>query len=280
MAFPTPADVRKLLKGFNIDTKSTLVLAGNLQSGVATVTGIDTTSLEPSFYVSGANIPALTKVLSVDVVDPANGQITLDSQATGTASGVSLTFTYYDVLTDDWFNDCLNNEVQPYVEAKCRQKFDQIETVTEYYDGTGSSILVLRRRPVVSLVSLSYTNVDSNLYYLTPTAMVLIPDDGVLKAKANFNESTYTPIFWKGQRNLRVEYQVGWATCPADVAQAIKYMMAESGLGQIADQTGGGGLSLQAFSREYGDRGRYTNIRNMFAAKAYGLLRKYMTGTI
>jgi hypothetical protein len=184
------------------------------------------------------------------------------------------------VLGDGWFSDVLANEVAPIIERVCRQRFDAIETVVEYYDGTGSSVLVLRRRPVVRLLNLSYTNVDSNLYYLTPSAMQVIGDEGILKAKANFNESTYTPIFWKGQRNLRVTYQVGWATCPHDVAQAMKYFVAEAALGHVADQTGGGGLTVQGYGRDYGRRGRYTNVRNSLARRGYALLRKYMTGTI
>ena len=183
-------------------------------------------------------------------------------------------------LSDGWINDNLINEVYPIVKRITRQTFDAVETVTEYYDGTGSSILVLRRRPILALINLSYTNVDSNLYYLTPSAMQVITDEGMLKAKANFNESTYTPIFWKGQRNLRVTYSVGFANCPNDVAQAMKYMVAESALGQIADQTGGGGLTVQSFSRDYGKRGRYTNIRNALARRAHALLLPYMTGTI
>jgi hypothetical protein len=184
------------------------------------------------------------------------------------------------VVSDAWIQAVIDDEIVPYVHEKCRQRFDAVETVTEYYDGTGSSILVLRRRPVTEVLNLSYTNVDSNLYYLTPSAMVLIGSEGILKAKANFNESTYTPIFWKGQRNLRVTYKVGYANCPADAAQAIKYFAAEATLGHVADQTGGGSLSVQNYSRDYGSRGRYSNIRNSLARRGLALLRKYMTGAI
>jgi hypothetical protein len=184
------------------------------------------------------------------------------------------------VVSDGWIHDVIENEIVPYVHEKCRQRFDAVETVTEYYDGTGASILVLRRRPVIEIVNLSYTNVDSNLYYLTPTAMQLLGAEGIIKAKANFNESTYTPIFWKGQRNLRVTYKVGYANCPNDVAQAIKYFAAEALLGHVADQTGGGSLSVQNYSRDYGTRGRYSNIRNSLARRGLALLRKYMTGAI
>ena len=276
--FPSPSDVRAFLKGYGLDVESTLSLTGTLTMDSPVVTEIDTTKLEVGFYISGSGIPAYTKILTVDVLDPVAGQITLDDAATATGSK-NLTFTYYDAVTDGWLSDVRDNEVKPFLERVCRQKFDGIETVTEYYDGTGSSILALRRRPIIRVVSLSYTNVDSNLYYLSPTAMQVIADEGILKAKANFNESTYTPIFWKGQRNLRVIYQVGWATCPNDVAQAVKYLIAEAALGHVADMTGGGSLSTNGYSKDYGKRGRYTNARNSLARRAHAILRKYMTGT-
>jgi len=275
--FPSPSDVRALLRGYGLDVESSLVLTGTLATGSAVVTGMDTTKLEPGFYVSGTGIPAYTKILTVDTIDPTNGQITLDDTATATGAK-SLTFTYYDAVTDGWITDKRDNEIKPYLERVCRTKFDGTVQVTEYYDGTGSSILALRRRPINKVISLSYTNVDSNLYYLSPNAMQIIADEGILKAKANFNESTYTPIFWKGQRNLRVTYEVGWATCPAAAAQAMKYLLAELALGHVADMTGGGSLSTNGYSRDYGKRGRYTNARNSLARRAHALLHQYMSG--
>lgn len=282
--FPAPSDVRNFLAGFpDLQTgMTTLVLTGTTAAGSAIVTNIDTTLLDSLMRVTGAGIPTApypTYVLDVGVVDPVYGQLSLTQPATADGT-VPLTFIFNSVLTDQWFANALAGEIKPNVENWCRQKFDQVETVQEYYDGNGSSILTLRRRPVVSIVNLSYTNVDSNLYYLTPSAMQLLSEEGIIKAKANFNESTYTPIFWKGQRNLRVTYQVGWAACPQLVATAILYLLAEVGLGQVADQTGGGGLSIQGYSRDYGSRGRYSNLRNSLARRAYGLLRKYMSGTI
>jgi len=281
-ALPAPSDVRNLLASYpDVQTgKQTLVLPGTLSSGSAIVTGIDTTKLDSLMQVSGTgipNIPLATFVLAIGVVDPMNGTLTLTQAAT--ANGVQLlTFTFNSVVTDQWYANCLNGEVLPFVSRITRMTFNGVQTITEYYDGNGSSVLALRRRPIVALLSVSYTNVDSNLYYLTPSALVVITDEGILKAKANFNESTYTPIFWKGQRNIRVTYQVGFANCPIDVGTAIMYLLAESALGIIADQTGGGSVSLQGYSHDHGKRGLYTNLRNSLARKAYALLRVYMTG--
>ena len=275
--FPTGQEVRTFLKGFGINTTGSLVLPGILSSGSAIITGIDTTSLEPLMYVSGPGIQPLSQIQSVDIVDPTNGQITLDIVTTSTGLN-ALTFIYFTVISNDWFMKTLTDEIQPIIERITRKKYDGIATVTEYYDGTGSSVLALRRRPIIALVNLSYTNVDSNLYYLSPNAMVVIQDEGILKAKANFNESTYTPIFWKGQRNLRVTYSYGYASCPTKIARAILFLMSEAALGQIADFTGGGSLTTQGYSRTFGKRGKYTDIRNSLARRAYALLREEMTG--
>jgi hypothetical protein len=54
--------------------------------------------------------------------------------------------------------------------------------------------------------------------------------------------------------------------------------VAEQALGQIADQTGGGDLTVSGFGRRYGDRGKYTNFRNQLARRALAQLRPEMTG--
>jgi len=285
LGLPAPSDVRNFLYGYpDIGAvaagQKTITLSGTLSPGSAIVTGINTTQLDALMQVTGTGIatsPLSTFVLAIGVVDPVAGTLTLTQPATGT--GVQqLTFTFNAVLTDEWLANVLSGEILPNVQRWTRQQFNAITTVTEYYDGNGSSILALRRRPVVQLLNISYTNVDSNLYYLTPSAVVMIADEGIIKAKANFNESTYTPIFWKGQRNIRIQYQVGYANCPVDVATAMMYLMAEVALGHIADQTGGGNASFQGYSRDGGKRGLYTNIRNSLARRAHSLLRQYMTG--
>jgi len=282
---PAPSDVRNFLYqypeiGAPAAGRTTLVLTGTTAIGSALVTGIDTTQLDAMMQVTGTGIPAAplsTFVLSVGTVDPVDGTLMLTQAATATGS-VSLTFTFNSVITDQWIADRFNGEVKPFVQRITRQAFDQVQTVEEYYDGNGSSVLALRRKPAVALLNISYTNVDSTLYYLTPSAVVLIQDEAIIKAKANFNESTYTPIFWKGQRNIRIRYQVGYANCPLEVANAMLYFLAEAALGHIADQTGGGSVSLQGYSHDHGNRGMYTNIRNSLARRAYALLRPYMTG--
>lgn len=274
---PEPIDIRKLLEGYGLETQRTLALSGTLTSGSAIITGIDTRNLARYMYLFGAGIPAAAQISSVDIVGEL-GQVTMNVPATAAGTGVSITATYYCVVSDEWIQDRLDRLVLPYVKRITRQNFDGIQTVTEYYDGTGSPIMVLRRRPIVQLIAISYTNVDANLYYLTPSAMQVITDEGILKAKANFNESSYIPIFFKGDRNIRITYQYGFATCPADVSEAIARLMASEVLGHIAGKLGGGNISTQGFSPNYGENGKYTQPRKDLVKTANALLRAYMTG--
>ena len=198
-----------------------------------------------------------------------------------TAAEIQAVLEGYNIetqLSDAWIDAKRDKFVVPWVEKKTKLSFTGIQEVTEYYDGTGSSILVLRHRPIVALLSISYTNVPSDQFYISPLAIQTIEDEGILKAKANFNEANYVPIFARGQRNLRITYSFGYADPPPEVAEAIKYLVAEKILGHIASRTGGGNLNVQAFGRQYGSRGKFTEIRNELARDAIAILREYITG--
>lgn len=274
---PEPIDIRKLLEGYGLDSQTTITLTGTITDGSAIITGIDTTRLGQYMNLFGVGIPAAAQIVSIDVPGT-DGQITMSAPATADATDETITVTYYCVVSDEWIQDRLDNLILPFVNRITRQNFDGVQTITEYYDGTGSAIMVLRRRPIVQLIAISYTNVDANLYYLTPNAMQIIYDEGVLKAKANFNESSYIPIFYKGTRNLRITYQYGYAECPGDVAEAIMRFTASEVLGHIAGKLGGGNVSVQGFNPNYGENGKYTQPRKDLVKTAYAILRKYMTG--
>lgn len=277
MPAPQPSDVRDLLDGFGLDQVLSLSLTGTWASGNPVVTGVNTLTVKPGDLVSGAGIPSGARVLTVDSVG-ASGQLTLDSNPTQDGAGAALTVTYYPVLRDGWVIKRRDSFVTPWLEETLRTSLSGVKSATEYYDGTGHSLLVLRRRPIVELVAISYTNVDSNLYYLTPSAIQVIADEGVLKAKANFNESTYIPIFYRGEKNVRVQYRYGNADWPADLKEAGAMLLAEQALTFIGNRTGGGDLSAQGYSRSFGKSGKWTHVRRQLARDAYSILRKYMTG--
>lgn len=278
MPLPTAKDVRDLLEGYGLDLTATLSLTGTWDGTTAVITGINTLKLQPLMYVSGAGIAPNSQIETVDIVDPTNGKITLDMVTTASGTGATLIINYYCVVSEQWIKNCRDRMVVPWVEAKTRQSFQGIKEITEYYDGNGGPLMILRRRPIVELKQISYTNVDSNLYYLTPSAMQVIADEGILKAKANFNESSYIPIFFKGDRNIRIKYTYGYEDMPDDVFQAVTMLIATEVLAHVGNKTGGGDIGLQSFNRGYGENGKWTHRRKQLAKLAYALLKKYITG--
>ena len=201
--------------------------------------------------------------------------------ATPTAKDVLDLLEGYNVdvqVSENWINGKMAGLVIPWVEEKTKLSFSEISTITEYYSGNGTSLLILRRRPLVELMSISYTNVPSDQFFISPLAIQTIADEGILKAKANFNEANYVPIFARGERNIRVEYTYGFADMPVDISHAVACLTAEKVLGHVASRTGGGNLGVQAFSRQYGNRGKFSNARDELARDGLLLLRKYMTG--
>lgn len=280
MGVPTPKDVRDELESYGISSVSTYSLSGDLVLGSPVVNKIDSTNLKPLMLVSGAHIPVGTKILSIDVVSATVGKITLDDNATGPATAEALTVTYYPVLSDDWITNKRDKFVIPWLERTLSTSFSATKQIEEYYSGNGTSVLVLNRKPIVSLDALSYTNVMSNQYVINILAIQVISEEGILKVRTNFNESTWIPIFAKGMLNLRIKYTYGYAAMPDLISEAVKYLLCEQVLGLIEGRTGGGDLGVESFNRSYGNRGKYTHVRNMFARNARSIIRNYITSTV
>ena len=181
------------------------------------------------------------------------------------------------VLTDEWINRCRDEEIIPHIEDVTGMAFDGEETVTEYYSGTGKSILILNRRPVNSIVSIRVVGgIGGDISGL----VTLSAAEGIIKVSSNYAEGIYQPLFQKGDKNIEVVYKVGADDYPARVARAIKLLVAAKMLNHIQARTGGGGLGVQAFNRNFGSHGKYTDIRKEMVQTAYALLKKYMTGVV
>lgn len=187
------------------------------------------------------------------------------------------------VISNRWIVNFRDKFVMPYIERKTRQTFSEVSTATEYKSGNGGSILILNRRPIVELVSLSYTNfVEVDQFTINVNSIQVIADEGILKARYDFREDNWRPIFSRGINNIRVEYTYGATAIPeaTGLREAVIYMTAERVLGQIEGRTGGGDLSVPGISKSYGNRGKYTNARNDLARLALTILRDNMTGVI
>lgn len=73
-----------------------------------------------------------------------------------------------------------------------------------------------------------------------------------------------------------VEYSYGGDF--EDVARACALLTASFVLGYVGAETGGGSLSVQGYSRNYGARGKWHDTRQEFDRAAYELLQKYVVG--
>ena len=180
------------------------------------------------------------------------------------------------ILSDGWIERCRDEFVIPWIKNKTRMNFDGIATVTEYYNGNGTTTLMLNRRPVVAIVKAEWLE-GLVLRDLTQSIEV-IQDEGMLKARSILLTSRQGTFFTRGYKNWKIEYTYGYADYPSDVFRAIKLMVCAKMLGQVGARTGGGSVSVQSHGRNYGMHGKYTDIRKEFVAEAMSLLRSYMTG--
>lgn len=182
------------------------------------------------------------------------------------------------VLTDAWVENCRDNEIIPHIEDITGLTFNTETEVTEYYSGTGKSTLILNRRPVNSITRIIEIGTISEAD-LSGT-VELIGAEGIIKVVTNHGEGVYEPIFRRGTKNIKVTYRYGFSDYPSRVASAIKNLVAAKMLNTIGARTGGGSLGVQAFNRNYGSHGKYTDIRRELIATGYALLRKYMTSVV
>lgn len=280
MSIPTVHDIRKYLKGYCVDLESTFAVTGNTVNGSAIISNIDTRDIEENMRISGTGIPTGTTVQSVDSVSQ-YGQITISVNATADGTGIAITLTYYTETTDEWIANRRDNFVIPYIENAIGMTISSESEIEEYYSGNGSSILMLNRRPVNSIENISYTSIPSETQTGNLLQSVeLISEEGILKSKTNFNEGSYDPIFAKGVNNIKVTYKYGYSSTPNDICELVTIMVAKKILVYIGARTGGGSVSQSSYNRNFGNRGKYTDLINELDKEIYVILRKYSTGVV
>lgn len=183
-------------------------------------------------------------------------------------------------LSNGWIEARRDNFVIPYVERLIRFSLTENEGKVEYLDGTGTDILMLNRKNIISLTKIEYVSGGDNIYDLDINNYVLIEKQGILKARSGRNRITdsYSP-FPRGNKNIKITYSCGYSDddMPFDIKEAIIYLISEQALGFIGGRTGGGALSMQSYSRNYGNRGKFTDIRNDLTRQAMALLQPYIT---
>jgi len=184
------------------------------------------------------------------------------------------------VLSDAWIEEQRDYLVIPNVECVIGYSISSVTPMTEVLSGTGKDILILSCRPVVSVTKIEYVMGGDDEFPLNISNLQVLTEEGIIKAKSNMLNYPRTFVFMKGEKNIRVTYNVGWATVPGILKLAIKMLCAEQILGFIGARTGGGSISTQGHSRNYGTRGKYQDIRNDLKRQAQSLIGKYTTGII
>lgn len=187
-----------------------------------------------------------------------------------------------DGVTDVWISNRISNSIIPYIKSVTGYTFSGLQQFTEYYSGNGTATLTLNHAPIISLDSIELIGPTYSEIMYTLANFLVIYEQGILKWRIGQDRS-FLPIssnFPRGIKNIKVVYTAGYADLPVDMAEAIILMAAEKVLAMVADQTGGGALSVQSWSRTWGDKGMYTNIRQKLAMEAYSIIRRYVTGVI
>lgn len=276
---PTTKDIRDFLEGYCLDIKLTSTFTADTLTGSPILSNVSVfTNIKRNNKITGVGIPANSRILDFD--EDAN-TITLDTDSTATDNTVTLTVEYYQTLSDDWLIQRRDNYVIPAMENHIGTSFSEVKEVTEYYSGNGSTLLILDRRPVIEVTGISYTSIPADLETGNLLqSILLIGEQGILKSKINFNESTYTPVFAKGKNNLKITYTYGYSNLPADLCDVISYWVSKLALIHIGSRTGGGSLSGQNWSRQFGQRGKYTDVINELDGMIYTILRKYTSAVV
>lgn len=141
------------------------------------------------------------------------------------------------------------NQATLFIEGYCglslNHHFAQTTYTNEEYDGTGSNALVLRARPVTSITSFqrrdsnlsdgTFSDVESQLYFSDLNAGII---------------ETVTRSNW-GWNRYRVSYVAGYATIPADLAEACvilaSYYVENSASGTAVKKKQEGQRSIEYF---------------------------------
>jgi len=178
-----------------------------------------------------------------------------------------------EVLSDQWINNTITREVVPFVETTIRQSLTEVKTVTERYSGTGENSLILHRRHIAELVKVEYIR--------HPGIANVLYQEVELDGQKGIIFLTYEgAVFPRGDRNISVTYSYGFSDPPADIKAAIEMMAGAKVLNFIGARTGGGSVSVQAHSRNFGPGGKYHDVIGPMFKSAYDLLRKYKTGVV
>lgn len=152
---------------------------------------------------------------------------------------------------------------EQWVKTYCRDPF-LVASRTEYHDGNGTAVLRVRHYPITALTSV---NIDAGRTFAAATA---VASSNLITSDLNNAQGVvelFDRIFSTGQKNIKVVYSAGHATIPADLAHAVKIIVAREWLLQNKQLTG-------QTSQNLGDKTVSLNLEEI-PRNAWDILNSY-----
>jgi hypothetical protein len=187
------------------------------------------------------------------------------------------------IISDSVIERLRDKFVINWIETKTGLSMSGEKQYTQYYNGNGKNELFLNIKNVISLDSVEYVIGGDVISDLSLTQFVLDGPEGIIKAiRTDLVTSSANPVFRKGRKNIKITFTVGFEAdeIPESLTEGILYLTAEKVLSQIEGRGGGGDVSLQGFSKSYGNRGKYTHIRNELARMGLALINDYFNAVV
>lgn len=172
------------------------------------------------------------------------------------------TATYDGILAS------IKASTEQWVKTYCRDPF-LVAARTEYHDGNDKAILRLRHYPITTLTSVS---IDAARTF---AASSLVPASQLIDSTLNSAQGVvelFGRVFPSGQKNVKVIYLAGLSVIPADLAHAVKIIVAREWLLQDKKLTGQTSQSL-------GDKTVSLNLEEI-PRNAWDILNRYQRALI
>jgi hypothetical protein len=254
-------DIRSLLEGFCLD--KAFLITGRLHIVSETEISLDELSAPalPYDLMKADCLPDDARIASLN-------PLVLDKtpEATGDFDAIIMQFKS---VSDAWIVNTRDCQVIPVVKSMTDISFDGASETKELHNGTGGKTLYLNRKPIVEVKAL-YAGCLGAAFSHSLADIEVHKEEGTLVTNG---------CFPKGDGNFTVEYSYGHPDVPDEIKRAVSLFTASLTLGFIASKTGGGSsVSTQGYSRSFGNRGKFTEIRNNFDRWAHVLLKPYYSG--
>jgi len=183
------------------------------------------------------------------------------------------------VVSDAWIASQRDGYVIPHIQNILGYTLDAENTVTEYYSGNGTDTLFLNKKGISEITNIETVTGYDVTSAISLSSVVLLSGKGMIKARAGVPEYTDARSFPKGRNNIKITYKIG-GDITAELSFVVKAFSAIMILDNIEGRTGGGSLSVQGFSRDFGNMGRYSNIRKRLNGQAVSILKKYKSSVV